>query len=275
MSDKGIIFSAAMVPPLLREAEQPGTGKTNTRRLLSLRGYRGFSEFGPSDTPEYDWHFRRADGCWCDITDERLRELLPYAPGDRLYVREAWRPLEGYSNWDLRIRFAADDAEIHLKDGECGDGDWNWPKAAAKGFVPSIHMPRWASRLTLTVTDVRVQRAQDISEADAEAEGVYRSRPDKADLDWFLNYTIEQTGQPPVESDWEDFKAGVWHAPGARQGWGLTKEDRDRDQWGPTAKFAFHLLWNSLHTKPGETWDDNPWIVALTFDVRMGNIDGD
>ncbi|HUV48247.1 MAG TPA: hypothetical protein VMX11_04645, partial [Actinomycetes bacterium] len=71
--------------------------------------------------------------------------------GDRLWVRETFACPE-------TVRYyRADDAGI-LPPGT------KW--------TPSIHMPRWASRLSLTITDVRVQRLQDISEADAEAEGL-------------------------------------------------------------------------------------------------------
>ena len=73
---------------------------------------------------------------------------LPYAPGDRLWVREAWcDTMQGpayKATWGI-------------------EQQWRSP----------IHMPRWASRLTLIVTDVRVERIQDISEADAQAEGCH------------------------------------------------------------------------------------------------------
>lgn len=84
--------------------------------------------------------------------------------GDRLWVREAF----SYS-WSVK-----DDTEArhpmpvgYWADDNPDRGDWSKPK-------PSIHMPRWASRITLTVTDVRVQRLQEINEEDAIAEGVTR-----------------------------------------------------------------------------------------------------
>lgn len=89
--------------------------------------------------------------------------------GDRLWARETW---QGLSFGDYQptksslceVRYAATDP--------CADLD-----AEARGYPwrPSIFMPRWASRLTLIVTDVRVERLQDISDADSIAEGVEQS----------------------------------------------------------------------------------------------------
>lgn len=156
MSDRSILFSAPMVDALLAGR------KTQTRRVLKLTGYRRFSEFGPSDTPGYDWHFRREDGCWCDFRHDHLP--VHYKVGDRLWVREAWRTSKvadelkpsqmvggGYTPvWYENDR---DNCDVHGR------------------YRHARHMPKWASRLTLTVTDVRVERLQDISEAGAIAEG--------------------------------------------------------------------------------------------------------
>ena len=98
-----------------------------------------------------NWH-------WWQIDDRPgpVAFRLPYATGDRLWVREAvcW-----VSRWGWRYRADDDDLSDKREAGEVG----RWR--------PSIHMPRWASRLSLTVTEVRVQRLQEISEADAAAEG--------------------------------------------------------------------------------------------------------
>lgn len=238
MTDRPIIFSAPMVRALLAGR------KTQTRRVLSLRRYRGFTEFGPSDTAGYDWHFRRADGCWCDVTDARLQELLPYAVGDQLYVREAWNCFsfsqDGEVAWPAkRIPTKSEFDELH----ELGvRGDWQLVYAeserarehfADQKWRPSIHMPRWASRLTLTVTDVRVQRLQAISEADALAEGIVEHEATMTDP---AEYTIG----PDSELYF-------------------------------SAADAYQSLWNSLHGTGA--WDENPWVVALSFTVEQGNID--
>lgn len=119
-----------------------------------------------------------------DDEDDRQQAIprCPYgAPGDRLYCRESFRFVKGE---DRRIEYKAGgvahegdnrccqfrinrreaerDYNEALEPGPCRPSDWR----------PSIHMPRWASRITLEVLSVRVEKLQDISEADAIAEGV-------------------------------------------------------------------------------------------------------
>jgi len=116
-------------------------------------------------------------------------------------------------------------------------------------------MPRWASRLTLIVIDVRVQRLQDISEADAEAEGA-TSRPKCHGF---------QGMYPGWSMDWSkvgersDYATG---GPGPLQ---------ERDISLGDARMAFANYWGSLNG-PG-AWEANPWVVALTFAVHRCNID--
>ena len=109
----------------------------------------------------------------------------PYsAPGDRLWVRETWTPadrlIDGYVRDDPTIVGYRADGAVLLWEG-IGLGGVTSPQALTgwgsedlEGirWRPSIFMPRWASRITLEVTEVRVQRLQEISEEDAAAEGV-------------------------------------------------------------------------------------------------------
>ena len=88
---------------------------------------------------------------------------LPYAIGDRLWVREAWRSTP---EWDAAPPHAIQPGYTLYE----ADGPW---RAHSYGKLrSSLFMPRWASRLTLIVTEVRVERLNDISVADAKAEGV-------------------------------------------------------------------------------------------------------
>jgi hypothetical protein len=149
MADRPILFSGAMVRALLA-----GT-KTQTRRQIKPRGNRPSLFNG-------DW----SDSYVLDPGNEIWRKQdIRIEIGDRLLVRETWQGLSfgDYTPTKSRqceVRYAATDP--------CADLD-----AEARGYPwrPSIFMPRWASRLTLAVTEVRVERLQDIKEDDAIAEG--------------------------------------------------------------------------------------------------------
>lgn len=153
MKERPIIFSAPMVRAI-REGR-----KTQTRRVVKT-----------GKCPD--------TGCQlapCEIAGERgerLYRLCPYgAPGDRLWVREnGWeRPYRT----EKMLREGADTWQRYYYDAD-GLSDQDREDFKAWGFVrrPSIHMPRWASRITLGIEAVRVQRLQDISEYDAIEEGV-------------------------------------------------------------------------------------------------------
>lgn len=147
MADKPIIFSAPMVRALLDGR------KTQTRRVLKP----------PYGTLEY-----LRDGTWRPICTKFFK-------GDRLYVREAHYITDdgdsGYAAFaEDQEGVAAHFAEMQTLMASYPNIDWS----KHLRLRPSIHMPRWASRLTLIVTDVRVQRLHEISEADAVAEGIDR-----------------------------------------------------------------------------------------------------
>lgn len=87
----------------------------------------------------------------------------PYGqPGDRLWVRETWA---------LHVHAMSADRDEDGPFVYAADGQRALSMRLSSKWTPSIHMPRWASRITLEVTGVRVERLQDISEADAQAEG--------------------------------------------------------------------------------------------------------
>jgi hypothetical protein len=165
MVDRPILFSAPMVRALIA-----GT-KTQTRRILKPE---------PQHLQVYDWKGKRLHDseyrhwCWnghvgADNWDSITKQLSPFIKikvGDRLWVRETWQGLSfgdylPTKSSQCEVRYAATDP--------CADLD-----ADARGYPwrPSIFMPRHASRLTLAVTDVRIERLQDISEQDCVAEGI-------------------------------------------------------------------------------------------------------
>ncbi|MDX0572132.1 hypothetical protein GOD68_18050 [Sinorhizobium medicae] len=148
MTDRPILFSAPMVRALLSDR------KTQTRRLLKPQPQ--------GEVINYGW--QRDEGAYW--TDQSFAShKLPIWAGYRLWVKETWRT-ESRAYDDLAPSEMGGEETV-LYDA---DADWSANKTTGKTRV-SIHMPRWASRTTLIVTDVCVERLQDISEADARAEG--------------------------------------------------------------------------------------------------------
>ena len=222
MAEKPILFSGPMVRALLEGR------KTQTRRVLKLPKW---ASADPNDI-EVDEHgiaqVIAEYGCLCDIP-------VPYAVGDLLWVRESWCELDRGHRFVEHRREAA-----YMADTKAGsDGD-EIRKEYGYKWKPSIHMPRWASRLTLDVTNVRVERLQDISDADALAEGVC---------------------QFTEESD----RPGSWKGLSAEYRAGMV-----RTIYGSPSK-ASHHLWD--HVNGAGAWDANPWVVALTFTVHKCNVD--
>lgn len=168
MKERPILFSGPMVRAILDGR------KTVTRRIV------GLDTLKPSETPGYDWTFRgqapvrtiagqrrHAGGCWQDLKAAKLMALCPHgAPGDRLWVRETWASPHTFDS--AAPREIPRGATVHY----AATADLGGP-AGLGGLLgrPSIFMPRWASRITLDVTAVHVERLQAITEADAIAEG--------------------------------------------------------------------------------------------------------
>lgn len=191
--------------------------KTQTRRVIVPQPQHGW-EFEPYHTQHVVLKpGERRPYFFCTVGD-MLEWRCPYGdPGDRLWVRETFaivprtayrasvgvcqtlRPDDPY-NHDAAIYRACFDRAI-------SHSVWRSP----------IHMPRWASRLILTITAVRVERLQDISEADALADG---------------GWTY---GACPIHKD-------------------------------PRGSYA--ALWDALNAKRGFPWSGNPFVWAITFDVR-------
>jgi hypothetical protein len=217
VKERGILFQGAMVRALL------GGTKAQTRRAVKPQPPQHTVAVGNwQDPPGYDpawWAYTREGPVEHDhpfggaeIHGEPWR--CPYGKvGDRLWVREAFsgphcmEAGEGFaavppSKWGQGSRI------WYWADGEPTYGDWTRPR-------PSIHMPRWACRILLEVTDVRVERLQEISEADAKAEGITEFIGG-----WWSEHTAEdraiQAGSTPQEGYrhlWEQINGpGSWDA---------------------------------------------------------------
>lgn len=183
MKERGIIFSGPMVRALLDGR------KTQTRRVVKVESNPRINHaWNPGlRTGEYTfanspvWHFGNRRNC-SDGTPSSHCAMIqlvkcPYGTvGARLWVKETWLPLwdsgagfftclcpTGHENKPDKIRYRVD-----------GEKPKNF---AAKWRSPRF-MPRWASRITLEITDVRVERVQEISNADVMAEGVIQDRGD-------------------------------------------------------------------------------------------------
>jgi len=156
VKERPILFSGPMVRAILEGR------KTQTRRIVNLD--RAYHDCGRHEIMEW----RNQNGFWFGLYEWNTVASLqcPYGNvGERLWVRETWAVVPKVS----------DDGPKHKAKGD-GTGatwraDWN---GNPSGFPwkPSIHMPRWASRINLEITGVRVERLNDISEADAYSEGV-------------------------------------------------------------------------------------------------------
>lgn len=268
MGDRPILMSAPMVLATLREIEQPGAGKTGTRRLA--------------------WRWR---DCITAVDEEDGLERIPtpwqkVKPGDRMWVKESWsqqHPLTlqkgryslpgqagipGPPPVNYRVIYRADGEPLQIwrnrgagypyfqLDGPADEIGSKYPTVVSNftardgkqtHWTPSTHMPRWASRLTLTVTAVKLEQLQDITEEDALAEGIETDIWDMAPVarrygteGWFVGWPRETEPNISVEAD-------------------------------EVCRRSFAALWNSLHG-PG-AWERNPEVVALTFRPELRNID--
>lgn len=210
MADRPILFSAPMVRAILDGR------KTQTRRIIRDDWWRCLD---PEDE---------------DDREQALR-MCPYgAPGNRLWVRETWRPEELSENALDGIRFKADGAFVPIANTTEAATDW---VVAAKNrhdgkWRPSIFMPRWASRLTLEVTAVRVARLQDITEEDAAAEG------------------FPLHGPQPTRIRITDTDGTVTASPGL--------------SIHTTARGGFCSLWDGINGDRAP-WASNPWVWVVEF----------
>lgn len=191
----------------------------------------------------------------------------PYgAPGDHLWVREAfcahWCEPPRDAPKSYRIVTGDELPTIKQENGDLyqpvpsdimtvwydAEGD----KPFYMAWKPSIHMPRWASRITLRITDVRVERLQDITEDDARAEGC-EARPFPG----------------PCWQGYRDLGDGqLFHQQAlgeAAPDWMIEPKKMPPTPWlDLSARDGFRSIWMGLHG-PG-AWDENPWVWVISFE---------
>lgn len=173
MRERPILFSAPMVRAILEGR------KTQTRRVVKLP--EGHSIIPRGDVPGF--FTLRTKAVSHHKVEPRGVTCPQGAPGDRLWVREGV-----HCDEDKGWCYDADGTPMNWRpqDEDVGVA-WLETRPAKRSWYPSIHMPHWASRLTLEIVSVRVERLQEISENDAEAEGCEPALP-VSDKRWVCGY---------------------------------------------------------------------------------------
>lgn len=216
MKDRPILFSAPMVRALLDGS------KTQTRRVVKPQPERrSIADVGSM----LGFKKRHGEGFWLwpNAKDRIIAECPFGQSGDRLWVRESLSYDAEYGHY-----YVASRPRVYLcsrfdnKEEETG---YSYEMDMACRAIPSIHLPRKYSRITLEIIDVRVERLQDISEADALADGIKQYR---GALRW-VRYLDAMTGEAIHN----------------------------------TARDAYRALWESING-PG-SWDANPWVWVVEF----------
>lgn len=228
VKERPLPFSIPMVQALLRK-ENP---KSQTRRKVKQSGTESPVQYPNPLYWGFGWDAQKSFKC-------------PYGQvGDRLWVREPWRTDVSLDKWSgkkiestcIEAGYKTAWAPIQYE----ADGfrrDWDDPTFQDEPNQPGRYrharfMPRWASRITLEITDLRVERLQDISEADAKAEG--------ADLE------CPQCGYS------EEYKGRRIICPSSNCGLD--------ELWAPA---GFERLWESINGF--DSWDANPWVWVIGF----------
>lgn len=263
MSEKPILFSAPMVRALLDGR------KTQTRRVVKPQpDDKGW--WNPDATKRHGGYWRNVEsGAGAPQTD------CPYGQsGDRLIVRETWTAHWGHAGGGIPTMILFDGEKIKQRDGSFTETSPHNPLCvyhrASFGdgvplphlkWKPSIHMPRWASRLTLEVTDVRVERLQEISEADAIAEGCIAETA--TPYHWWEGYRTDLLDRYGNQSHtMVPFDA----FPDGPPAWmGEPRLHKGETAGNIPAVKNYQLLWNAVnhHVR----WDDNPFVWVVTFKV--------
>ena len=222
MKERPIIFNGEMIRAILDGR------KTQTRIPIKPQPTECglvFRRAGVSEKLEDDFYAWEDDGLLLDEHSEDggpCQRLCPFGVvGDRLWVRETYTTAERIWDGDSCRSFMVPGIVRggsffrYRADGEIDDARWR----------PSIHMPRWASRITLEITKVKVERVQEITEEDARAEGI-------------IDGGCLNCGKP---------------------------EPCGCSDPRPDARDAFVWLWDSIYAKRGFGWDSNPWVWVIEF----------
>lgn len=225
MAEKPILFSTEMIRAILAGK------KTQTRRVVKPQPKEQHNHFYYDDNV-----FLAESGMQSHLFhnvygDKGSPYGSVYGNGDidTLWVRETWQAQNHSGQWWHEV--PKGDRPLHnwaVIDRATPDPDLPIPPR----WMPSIFMPRWASRLTLQVVDVRIERVQEISKDDAIAEG--------------------------LDSFWVNYGRNTNRS----QMWRVNTWD-DGGYLSPIE--AFEHLWDSINAKRGYSWQSNPWVWVVEF----------
>lgn len=235
--ERPILFSAPMVRAILEGR------KCQTRRVVkhdpSMPNYFPLAHVDGT----VGAFFSSADSIVDGVTLQKM--WCPYGkPGDLLWVRETWKPVVR-SIGNSRVYYAAD--KSYREDERAGP---LWTFERGNRLRPSIHMPRWASRITLRVTNVRVERVRGISEVDAKAEGC---EP--------VEYLHGWQGYRETGGKLHHCQSLSERAPE----WMVEPRPYHMDDCNQTAIDSFATLWDTINGKT-HPWESNPWVWVVEFE---------
>ncbi len=204
MNEKPILFSSEMVRAILEGR------KTQTRRVIKPRGVS-------DDVAQ-----------WLHTLAKGVDMKCPYGkPGDQLWVRETW----DFRYWGepgnpfrVMVSYGADGFQKLCESPH----DWNPTLYGSPRLRPSIHMPRWASRIQLEIASIRAERVQEITRSDAKAEGVSNV--------W--SWDEKRNAEHP-----EHFRRALLNPYIAN----------------------YSVLWDQINAGRGFGWDVNPWVWVVEF----------
>ena len=196
-----------------------------------------------------------------------LDDYCPYQVGQKIFVKEKWgigsRPDQfgGYKGFEYEADCFGDDENLPCyeinydklpKNIEIDNWIGNWEQARL--------MPQWAARLTLEITNIKVERLGEISEDDAINEGVNKLFTEEEMKHVLRVHQIEKN---------DTYKNYLWHGHIGRT---ITKKQSDEWEYQCSAyekaKDSFFSLWNATHKKPEEKFKANPFVWAVNFKIN-------
>lgn len=206
MTERPILFQDRLVQAILADR------KTQTRRII-----KGLPDWFTTQDRTWVEGYGLAKNTTFAALDSPVGKASAKCPygtdGDILWVREAWSPT-------LSLGLEGEPAARYRASGDQLLPNFKWR--------PSIHMHRYTSRINLKVDDVRAERLNDISEADAVAEGIQ-----------------------PVGTHVQGYDGKVWLG---HDGFKTT-----------SPRVAFSTLWDSINKDRGYGWHTNPWVWVVKF----------